>query len=74
MSPYTARHIRGVLKDYRFTQPYQILATDTESVAILYRDTPLTGEWLIGHIHFDGSDRYWISLGFNQEWFRRVWK
>ena len=69
---YTRTRIRGVLRDYRFTQRYELLAADSESVAIRYEDTQLTGEWLIQHIHFEGRDRYWVALGRNREWFKRV--
>ena len=71
---YTPTRIRGVFGDYRFTQRYETLATDCDSVAIRYEDTQVTGRWCIQHIHFDGHDRYWIALGRNREWFRRVRK
>lgn len=69
---YTRTRIRGVLGDYRLTQAYELLAADSDTVAIRYHDSQLTGEWLIEHIHFEGSDRYWISLGHCREWFRRI--
>jgi hypothetical protein len=69
---YTRTRIRGVFRDYRFTQRYELLAADSDSVAVRYEDSQLTGEWRIQHIHFEGRDRYWIALGRNREWFKRV--
>lgn len=69
---YTRTRIRGVLREYRFTQRYEVLAADSDTVAIRYEDAQLTGEWRIEHIHFEGRDRYWIALGANREWFKRV--
>lgn len=69
---YTRQRIRGRLGDYRYTQPYEVVATDSDTVAIRYREQ-ITGEWRVQHIHFEG-DRYWIALGYNREWFKRVGK
>lgn len=69
---YTRTRIRAVLRDYRFTQRYELLAADSDTVAIRCEDAQLTGEWRIEHIHFEGRDRYWIALGPNREWFKRV--
>ncbi len=69
---YTRTRIRGVLRDYRLTQRYEVLAADSDTVAILYEDAQLTSKWRIQHIHFEGHGRYWIALGRNREWFRRV--
>jgi hypothetical protein len=62
-----------VLDDWRAVRPYEVLASDSISVAIRYLDE-LAGEWLIQHIYFDpnDADRYWVSIGFGREWFRRV--
>jgi hypothetical protein len=68
---YTRRQIHGVLRDYRFSQPYEVLASDAISVAIRHY-YELTDEWLITHIHFHDDRHYWISVGFIREWFRRV--
>lgn len=67
---YTRRRIHGALGEYRFTHPYEVLAADSDTVAIRYRDEAGTSEWRIQHIHFEG-DHYWIALGRNREWFRR---
>jgi hypothetical protein len=69
---YSRTRIRGVFDDYRFTQRYEVLATDSDTVAIRYEDTQVTKQWRIRHIHFEGTDRYWVALGPNREWFRRV--
>ena len=69
---YTRTRIRGVLPDYRFTQRYELLAVDSDTVAIRYEDAQVAGEWRIQHIHFEGRNHYWIALGHNREWFRRV--
>jgi hypothetical protein len=69
---YTRTRIRGVLGDYRYVQRYELLAVDSDSVAIRYEDTLVTGRWCIQHIHFEGRDHYWIALGRNREWFKRV--
>jgi hypothetical protein len=56
---------------YRNRHRYEVLASDSRSVAIRY-ECPITGEWLIEHIFFKGAGHYWIPLGNNREWFRRV--
>jgi hypothetical protein len=71
---YTRTRIRGVLRRYRFIQSYKLLAADSDTVAIIYHDSQLTSEWRIQHIHFQGTDRFWIALGPNREWFKRVKK
>jgi hypothetical protein len=68
---YTPRLRLWVMDDYRNRHRYEVLACDSRSVAIRY-ECPTSGEWLIEHIVFDGSRRYWIPLGNNREWFRRV--
>src|SRR5258708_37950282 len=68
---YTRRPIRTVLKEFRSTDPYEVLACDAGSVAIRWH-CKVTNEWDIRHIHFDGQDRYWVSYGYHREWFKRV--
>ena len=68
---YTRRQVLGILRDYRFTRAYEVLATDAGSVAIRYY-YKLTNEWLIEHIHFHDDRHYWIALGYHREWFRKV--
>jgi hypothetical protein len=69
---YTRTRIRGIYGDYRFAQRYEVVATDSDSVAIRYEDKQVTGQWRIQHIHFEGENHYWIALGRNREWFKRV--
>ena len=69
---YTRKRIRGVLQKYQFAQPYEVLAADSDTVALRYYDSQLTKEWRIQHLHFTGPDRLWISCGRNREWFRRI--
>jgi hypothetical protein len=68
---YTRTRIRGVFREYRYVQRYELLGVDGDSVAIRYEDL-LLDSWCIQHIHFEGADRYWVSVGCNREWFKRV--
>ena len=70
---YTRSRVRCALDNWRVIRPYEVLASDSSSVAICFNDE-LTGGWLIQHIHFDpkDADRYWVSIGFGREWFKRV--
>ncbi len=68
---YTRSRIHGVLREFSFTQPYEVLASDAVSVAIRSH-YKITDEWLITHIHFHGDSHFWISFGYIREWFRRV--
>lgn len=61
---YTPRLCSWTLKEYKERGPYEVLASDADSVAIM-----CGGQ--IRQIHFEG-DHYWISLGRNREWFKRV--
>lgn len=70
---YTRKRMRGVLGDHRFARSYEVLACDSDSVAIRYYDDVLMQEWRIAHIHFE-KDHYWVSVGPNREWFKRVKK
>lgn len=68
---YTRRQIQWVLKDFKCSQPYEVLASDSNSVAIrTYFE--ICDEWIITHIHFHDDRHYWISLGYIREWFKRV--
>ena len=69
---YTRTRIRGVYGDYRYTPRYEVLGADSDTVAIRFEDTQVTGEWRLQHLHFEGRDRYWVALGRNREWFKRV--
>jgi len=69
---YTRRRLYSDYRGDRQTHEYEVLASDAESVAIIYRDLS-EREWKILHIHFEGR-WYWISLGPQREFFRRVTK
>jgi len=77
---HTPTRIRGVFGEYQFTQRDEVLATDSDSVAVRYVDLDTPNDktqvkkdwWRIRHIHLEGPDLYWISLGSNREWFKRV--
>ena len=70
----TLRSTRGrVYSEFKGScdaQEYEVLAADSDSVAIVYLDSVFK-ERRIQHIHFDG-DHYWIALGRNREFFRRM--
>lgn len=69
---YTRQRIHTDLKGYRNSQPYEVVASDSDSVAILC-ESALLGGRRIQHIHFDGDDYYWIEILERQrEWFKRV--
>jgi hypothetical protein len=68
---YTRREIRTVLKEFRSRDPYEVLASNSGSVAIRWL-CKLTNEWDIRHIHFDGPDHYWVCYGYHREWFKRI--
>ena len=62
---YTPRYLASDLKGFCERDRYEVVAMDADSVAILW------GAGQILHIHFE-DDWYWISLGRNREWFKRV--
>lgn len=70
---FTCSRVRYVMDDWRAIRPYEVLGSDSISVAIRVHDET-AGEWLIQHIHFDPTDAnwYWVSFGFGREWFKRV--
>jgi hypothetical protein len=68
---YTRTRIYSDLKGFQDTETYEILGADSNSVAIVVRG-PLPEQGTIYHIHFEGDRHYWISLGRQREWFRRV--
>jgi hypothetical protein len=66
---YTRQRMHIEFKGERSMQSYQILGSDADSVATMHGDS--TGQ-SIQHIHFAEVDRYWIAIGRQREWFRRV--
>jgi len=69
---YTQTRLYSDYQGHKETQQFEIVATDSDSVAITLWDSELK-EFRIRHIHFEG-DRYWISIGRQREWFRKVIK
>lgn len=69
---YTRTRLYSDYQGHKEIEQYEIIAADSDSVAIRRWDT-LLEEWRIRHIHFEG-DRYWISIGRQREWFKRVTK
>ena len=69
---YTRRKYYIEFDDYRESGTYDVVAVDSKSVVIRYRDE-FSGEPQLQHIHFDG-DFYWIAhpSGSLCEFFRKV--
>ncbi len=70
---YTRTKIRSGFEDEApDSQPYEVLTSDSDSVAILsYVDW--RKEMRIQYIRFDGNDYYWtIDPIGTKEWFRRI--
>lgn len=61
---YMPQSFVWTLKEHRERVPYEVLASDEHSVAILSGGQ-------IRQINFEGN-HYWISLGRNREWFKRI--
>jgi hypothetical protein len=68
---YTRGRIYSDFKGSKESQEYEVIGADASSVAIMHGCAG-TKERTICHIHFDGDRRYWISLGGQREWFRRI--
>jgi len=68
---FTRKHIQYVLKDWRHVAEYRVIGRDAYSVATISLDF-LGKEWHVEHIHFDGKNSFWISVGRNREFFKRV--
>ena len=68
---YTRLRIRSEYKGHKDSQPYEVIGIDTDSVALM---VPVDGmeERRIYHVHFEGDNHYWITIGLQREWFRRV--
>lgn len=66
---YTPARVFTEFESDRTVCPYRVVATDASSVAILRRSE---GKNEIQHIHFIEPSVYWVSVGRNREFFRRV--
>ena len=69
---YSPTRVRVIFHKEEAVGRYELLATDPESVAIRHGVMSLDETPRIQHLHFEGPDRYWIALGSNREWFKRV--
>ena len=67
---YTARWCSVELKGSKSKWPYHVLAINYNSVVIAKLDTA-TNEEQFSILTFEG-DWYWIPLGQNREWFRKI--
>lgn len=76
---YTPRYIdtempaKNTRRPYRQRIPYRVVASDAESVTIVGKERPGSGE-STKRIHFVGPNRYWISVGTSggREYFDRL--
>ncbi len=66
---YTPRFVYSDYKGMKSREPYEVLGSDSFSVAIATGE-PVTGEVRIYQMNFEDGG-YWISLGRQREWFRR---
>lgn len=69
---FTKSRLYSDFKGYRDVQEYTVVASDSDSVAIVHWDS-LLEERRIMHIHFEGR-HYWVILGRgrNREFFRKL--
>ena len=66
---FTRSRLHSEFKGHRDVQEYKVVASDSDSVAIVHWNG-LLEERRIQHIHFEG-EYYWIALGRNREFFRQ---
>lgn len=69
---YTWTRFYTNFKGHKETKQYEVVAADSDSVAVVRWDS-LLQEFRIRHIHFQG-ERYWISIGRQREWFKKIKK
>jgi hypothetical protein len=68
---YTRQKIHFDLNGRKDSQAYEVLGSDANSVAILHNQGGAEGG-IILHIQFEWKDLYWVPLGHNREYFKRV--
>ena len=80
---FSKNYLYTDLEGFKQKQKYRVIASDEASVVLQRIDTPkslkeipvplreLATKYTLRHIFFDG-DRYWVPVGWNQEWFRRL--
>jgi hypothetical protein len=67
---YTRSRMHSDFQGHCAVRAYKVLASDSDSVAILHWDD-LLGEQRVKQLHFEGR-HYWISLGRNREFFKKI--
>ena len=69
---FTRQRIQMTLPGWKYVGPYEVLGSDSDSVAIQYWDTLLEIP-RIHHLHFV-KRWYWVTFGNGRyrEWFKRV--
>ena len=68
---YTRQRMHSDFKGQKDSQPYKVIGSDSDSVAIMSY-VGWMEERRIYHIHFEGERYYWITIGRQREWFKRV--
>lgn len=69
---WTRKRCYSELGEFRSADPYEVVARDSSSVVIRVWDE-FVEEYRVRQIHFEGEDRYWITVSPNlSECFRRV--
>src|ERR1017187_660 len=68
---FTRQKMHTEFRGQSSSHSYEVLGLDANSVAIMHWNS-LFERQCIEHIHFDGVGRYWIAIGRQREWFRRV--
>jgi hypothetical protein len=61
---FTRQKMHTNFKGEQSSASYEVIGVDADSVAIMHQS--------IQHIHFVGTGHYWITLGREREWFRKV--
>lgn len=68
---YTRQRAHAEFKGHKDSQKYEVIGRDSDSVAIMFY-VDWMEERRIYHIHFEDERHYWISIGRQREWFRKV--
>lgn len=68
---YTRQQMHTVFKGQRDCQPYEVIGCDSDSIALMCYVGWLE-EKRIYHLHFEGENSYWLAIGRQREWFKRV--
>ena len=66
---YTESHAYSEFDETKDSCKYEVIGRDDNSVAIIWHEKQ---EDKIQHIHFEENDLYYVLVGYNVEFFRRV--